>query len=489
MIKQLSKTVARSLKVSALAGAFLIASETTLASDIQLPSLGDATSGIVSQQQEHELGRAWLQVLRSRVNTLPDPEIKSYTEALIYRLLAASEVKDPRLEIIIMDTPQLNAFAVPGGIIGVNGGLFLYTDTEQQFASVLAHELAHLSQRHYARNVEEAKRSRLPTAAALIGSIILAATTGSDAGIAALSTTIAGAQARQLSFSRQFEQEADRVGIQTMVNAGMDPRAMPEMFEKMMQSARFSGGRMPEFLQTHPVTENRIADSRARAEQYPAKPYNDSLTYHLMRIRMQVHFTDTSAQSIRRFKAVLDGGQTANKEVTHYGLAYAYMLDSKPELAASTLAPLLKKDPENPHFLYLQSQILLAGKHTREALKLLNRTLQLYPDDLSLNISLATALEQNKEYKEAVSQLDKLTRKRPNDPDIWYDLAEVQGKAHNTLGVHIARAEYFYLTGNMDDALKHLEYAKKLAGKNYALTSRIDSRMQEVKEYKEKMRL
>ncbi len=488
MIKQLTQTVARGLKVSALAGVCFFSAATS-ASDIQLPSLGDATSGIVSQQQEHELGRAWLQVLRSRVITLSDPEIKSYTEALIYRLLAASEVRDPRLEIVMMDTPQLNAFAVPGGIIGVNGGLFLYTDTEQQFASVLAHELAHLSQRHYARNVEEAKRSRLPTAAALIGSIILAATTGSDAGIAALSTTIAGAQARQLSFSRQFEQEADRVGIQTMVNAGMDPRAMPEMFEKMMQSARFSGGSMPEFLRTHPVTENRIADSRSRAEQYPTKPYKDSLTYYLMRIRMQVHYADTPTQSVKRLKAVLESGHTTNKEVTRYGLAYAYMLDAKPADAASTLAPLIKKDPENPHLLYLQSEILLAGKQTSEALKLLDRTLQLYPDDLSLNLSLANALEQNKEYKNAVSQLEKLTRKRPGDPDIWYDLAEIQGKAQNTLGVHMARAEYFYLTGNMDDALKHLEYAKKLAGKNYALTSKIDSRMQEVREYKQKMKL
>ncbi|MGY0217710.1 M48 family metalloprotease [Endozoicomonadaceae bacterium StTr2] len=487
MITQLVKSVARGIACSVIIGAGFVITPSS-AGELQLPSLGDSTSAIVSQQQEHELGRAWLQVLRSRVSTLPDPEIKSYTESLIYRLLAASEVRDPRLEIIMMDTPQFNAFAVPGGIIGVNGGLFLYANTEQQFASVLAHELAHLSQRHYARNVEEAKRSSLPTAAALIGSIILAATTGSDVGIAALSSTIAGAQARQLSFSRQFEKEADRVGIQTMINAGMDPRAMPEMFEQLMQSARFSGGSMPEFLRTHPVTENRVADSRARAEQYPAKPYKDSLTYHLMRARMQVHYAASTENSVRRFEAELESGRTANKDVTRYGLAYAQLRNAQPLQAEKTLAPLLKQDPENSHFIYLQSQILLARQQPEQAKALIQKSLKIYPGDLSLSISLANTYELQKEYQKAVVELEALTRKRPNDPDIWYDLAEVQGKARNTLGVHMARAEYFFLTGNMDDALQHLEYAKKLAGSNYALVSRIDSRMEEVRAYKEKMK-
>ncbi|HCN46057.1 MAG TPA: peptidase M48, partial [Pseudomonas sp.] len=127
-----------------------------------LPSLGDASSAIVSPQQEHQLGRAWLSLLRGNVSQLSDPQLKDYVETSVYKLAETSQLQDRRLEFILINSPELNAFAAPGGIVGVNGGLFLNAQTEGEYASVLAHELAHLSQRHFARGVEAQQRMQLP---------------------------------------------------------------------------------------------------------------------------------------------------------------------------------------------------------------------------------------------------------------------------------------------------------------------------------------
>ncbi len=178
-----------------------------------LPSLGDASSAIVSPQQEHQLGRAWLALLRSQVAQLNDPQLKDYVETSVYRLAETSQLNDRRLEFILINSPQLNAFAAPGGIVGVNGGLFLNAQTEGEYASVLAHELAHLSQRHFARGVEAQQRMQVPMMAALLAGIVIAAAGAGDAGIAAIAGTQAAAIQEQRRFSRQNEQEADRIGI------------------------------------------------------------------------------------------------------------------------------------------------------------------------------------------------------------------------------------------------------------------------------------
>ncbi len=181
-----------------------------------LPSLGDASSAIVSPQQEHQLGRAWLALLRSQVSQLNDPQLKDYVESSVYRLVETSQVNDRRLEFILINSPQLNAFAAPGGIVGVNGGLFLNAQTEGEYASVLAHELAHLSQRHFARGVEASQRMQVPMMAALLAGIVIAAAGAGDAGIAAIAGTQAAAIQEQRRFSRQNEQEADRIGIMNL---------------------------------------------------------------------------------------------------------------------------------------------------------------------------------------------------------------------------------------------------------------------------------
>ncbi|MCL6416330.1 M48 family metalloprotease [Aestuariirhabdus sp. Z084] len=452
-----------------------------------LPSLGDSSSAIVSTQQEYYLGRAWLQALRRQAPTIDDPEMKEYAENLIYRLLETSQVKDRRLEVVILNSPELNAFAVPGGIVGINSGLFLYAANEQQFASVLAHELAHLSQRHFARNVEEAERNRIPSLAATLGSVLLIAAGGGDAGLAALATSQAAIQSQRMKFSRQNEREADNVGIQNMARADMDPRAMPEMFEAMNRATRFSGQRPPEFLSTHPVTENRIAESRARAEQYPLKHFTDNPTYHLMRVKAQINHSRDPRKAINRYKAELENGSSTPEFAVRYGLALSLTKAQKLDQAQQTLAPLIKAEPDNLHYMIAQSQIDSKRGHYKAAGKRLRDALEFSPDNLPLAMNYADILLAERKYKEGERILTQLANKRPNDPDVWYILAEARGLAKDILGVHLARAEFFYLTGDMDQAIKHLEYAQTQIKGNFALSAKIEQQIKDLRTYQQNM--
>ena len=388
---------------------------------------------------------------------------------------------------MIIDSSNLNAFAAPGGIIGVNTGLFFNANNEAQFAAVMAHELAHLSQRHYARNVEEAQRKSIPTAAAIIASVVLMATAGSDAGIAALSTTIAGVQSSSLRFSRQFEREADNLGIITLSKAGFDPNAMPEIFEEMNKSSRYQS-RPPEFLLTHPVTDNRIADSKARAAQMPAKGTKGSVDYQLVRMRLFALSAQNPAAFAKQLQSELKDGYTSAPDVTRYGLALASYLSKDYDTAEKELNTLLEKHPNSLYMIMAKARLESAqGKH-KEALTRIDRALEVYLDSYPLLNTKSEIQTESKDFAGARDTLQSLSRSRPTDPDIWYYLAEAQGQAGDILGLHQSRAEFYFLSGNLDDAIKHLQYAKKLAGNNYALSARIEKKLSDVYAYRRKLK-
>ena len=276
--------------------------------DLNLPNLGESSTSMFSAEFEHELGRAWLRVFRSQVRTIDDPLLHDYLEHLVYKLVSESKLEDRRVEVVIIDSPEINAFAVPGGIIGINNGLLLYAQTEDELATVLSHEIAHLSQRHFSRGVEFQQKNQPLTLAAMIASFVLLATAGADAGMAAMSATQAAAQSSALRYSRTNEQEADRVGMQTLAEAGFDPHAAPAMFERMMQASRYSSSeRVPEYLRSHPLTENRVADTRNRARQYPPQEPTVSLDYQLMRARVANQLAASPVEAANKFRSELAG--------------------------------------------------------------------------------------------------------------------------------------------------------------------------------------
>ncbi|WP_225318311.1 M48 family metallopeptidase [Cellvibrio sp. KY-YJ-3] len=208
--------------------------------EIELPNLGDTSSIMISPVQEKILGQRWLRAYRSQVPTSSDPLIIDYLEQLFARLLPHSQLDDKRIDLVVAQNNTLNAFAVPGNIIGVHTGLLNYAKTENQLAAVLAHEMGHLSQRHYARRLEQQKNMMMPMLAGMLAGLVLAANSNSDAGVAAIMGTQAAAQQASLAFSRQNEQEADRIGMQTMIQAGLDPHAAADMFEEMVRANRLN---------------------------------------------------------------------------------------------------------------------------------------------------------------------------------------------------------------------------------------------------------
>jgi len=445
---------------------------TTPAMTNELPSLGDSSSGIVSPEQEHQLGRAWLSLLRGQVQQLSDPQVKDYLERSVYRLAETSQLQDRRLEFVLLDSPQLNAFAAPGGIIGVNGGLFIHAQTEAEYASVLAHELAHLSQRHFARGLEAQQRMQLPLMAAMLAGVVAAAAGAGDAGIAAIVSTQAAAIQAQRRFSRQNEQEADRIGLINLERAGYDPRAMPDMFGRLMRQYRYDQ-KPPEFLLTHPVSESRIADTRNRAEQYPDGGVQDSLRYQLMRARIQLKFESTPGLSAKRFRAMLS--DDPGLDAARYGLALAQIASGQLEDAASNLQPLLEKMPDDATYNLAQIELDITANRLQAAQQRVERLLQLYPGSYPVRQANIDLLSKQNRLDQAERELDKLVEVRRNDPDVWYQVSEIRGLTGNIVGLHQARAEFFALVGDYDQAIEQLDFAKKRAN-NFQMSARIDAR-------------
>lgn len=291
--------IAATISVTVAATVALHSLSPVAVAQTQLPSLGDRISGIFSLEEEYRLGRDFLRSVRRSAPSISDPLLNDYVVNFTHNLAVHSDLQDHRLAFVLIDSPVLNAFAAPGGIIGVNGGLFLNAHTEGEFASVMAHELAHVSQRHFARSVEDAQRRRIPELATLLASVVLMGT-GSSAGPAAVMAAQGRAIENQLRFSRQNEAEADRIGLLTMVNAGYNPDDMAKLFERLMDISRFTS-RPPEFLLSHPVTESRVSDARNRANRYPARAINHGIEYHLMRSRIQVHYEPNKANAVRDF--------------------------------------------------------------------------------------------------------------------------------------------------------------------------------------------
>ena len=455
--------------------------------DVLLPELSDAASAGVTLEKEHELGRLWLKAFRSRTEEFSDPETQQYIEQLIYKLLVHSELKDRRLEIVMVDNPTMNAFAVPGGVIGVHNGLFNFAEDENQLASVLAHELAHLSQRHFARGLQERKKNSVTAMAGLLAGLVLAATTKSDAGIAALTASQALSQDQQLRYSRQNEREADRIGIETLHRAGFDPRGAPRMFERMQHASRFSGQRVPEFLRTHPLTEKRISDTQLRANDYPEQDYPDNLDYHLIRARTLLHFEGSASRAAKRFRSQLKGADGTPPEAARYGLVLALIASEKLAEARKELGALQK---QSDHHLYKLAELdlLMAENNYEEATRLARKQLLFHPNDHALKTKLATIYTKAEKFQLANQQLTELSRQRPTDPQIWYQLAEVRGLAGDIVGLHRARAEFFILVGAFEMARDQLNHAAKLSRHDFQQNAVINEKLIQLAELEKQIK-
>lgn len=448
-----------------------------------LPSLGDRISGAVSLEREYRMGQQFLSRLRRGAPTIPDALLNDYLENVTYRLASRSQLQDHRLSFVIIDSEEINAFAAPGGVIGVNTGLFLRAGTEAEFASVVSHEIAHVSQRHFARGVDEAQTGRLGQLAAVLAGILVMATSDGGHGAAAISAAQGLAASERLRFSRSNETEADRVGQDTMFNAGYDPAAQALMYERLLAQNRF-GRRPPEFLLTHPLTESRIADSRGRAARYPRRDYRRSLEYQAMRARVVGHYAPDKAALADGLREELEAaGDAFSRDAARYALTVALWENEEFAAAARTLAPLLERDPNRISYVVTQAEIYTRQNEPGLAMAFLKRHLEINPDNHPLTMAYADALVASRSYSEAARMMERHAGLRRHDHHLWYRLAETWGQAGNISKVHQARAEYFTLVGDYRQAREQLMFALRIeteAGAGPAVEARLRHRVREV---------
>lgn len=453
----------RRLAAALALGTLFLAPVAPVPAQVNLPVLGDSISGTISTEQEYRFGREFLRSVRRQSTVMDDPLIAEYIASLTYKLAATSELTDHRLSFVLIDSEILNAFAAPGGVVGVNAGLFLYAQNEGQFASVLAHELAHISQRHYARGIQEQRNNTIPNLAGLLASLVIMATVGGDAGQAALMTSQAVGIDNQLRFSRSNEQEADRVGLRNLYNAGFDPADMAGMFEQMLRTRSLSQ-RVPEFLSTHPLDESRVADSRNRARTYPAVEYVPNPEYLLMRERVQMYYAPDLDAEIDKRRRALPQLNGAEADAARYGIALAELRSGQTVQATQSLDTLLAKEPTRITYVLLAADIAVADKDYDKAYKILEDNLRINPNNHPLTMAYATALTKGGEFAKAATVLEKQAQSHPDDMQLWYDLAEVQGQAGNISKLHQARAEYFIAVGDFARAREQINFALAMEG-------------------------
>jgi predicted Zn-dependent protease len=479
------------IKTTAAAGMFISAAAIAPLSISQiqeqkLPDLGNEGASLISNQHEYDLGRTWLMQFRRQAPLVDDPLLTDYLEHLLYKLAVNSELVDRRLDLVVVDNPTMNAFAVPGGVVGVHNGLFKFAENEDQLASVLAHELAHLSQRHFARRVEQQQAAYLPTMAGLLAGLVLAATAGGGAGIAAITATQAAALQNQLNYSRSNEQEADRVGMQTLVKTGMSPDAVGDMFERMQFGSRYSRGNVPEFLLTHPVTSSRIADARGRAANLPPMKLNDNFDYHLMKTRVKLHFMANNSAAITEFRSRLKNPKL-DKDISLYGLSLALTRDRQFAEAGEGFNYLRRKDRSSIAYIVGQAELWTDSGKAAKAIQLLSTQLRYNPNNHPLTITYVNTLRRQGEFDQAENLLTKYITLRKTDPQLWHQLAEIRGLKGNIIGLHEARAEYYMLNGAANLATEQLSYGLNLAKDDKIASQRMQQRIREIQLWIEKV--
>jgi predicted Zn-dependent protease len=481
---------ALSVLATALVAVLLLFPLSTAIAESELPELGDSTLAVVSPEQEYRLGRTWIRKLRGSTPTLNDPVLQDYLERQSYRLAFNSPLQHPDLTLLIINSKQINAFAVPGGVIGVNAGLLLHAETESEFSSVLAHELGHLSQRHFARRLDDNQRNQWLYLGTLLASIAVAAS-GEGQGAYALGASAQAALIQnQLSYSRQHEQEADRIGMQTLVSAGLDPHAMPTFFQRMERQSRQVGA-VPEFVLTHPLTQSRIADTFNRANQFPKKLGVDSLDYQLARTRMLVQFMEDTGSTSAHYRQQLKNESTLNDRVriNRLGLTLSLLRERQFAQAREALAPLLADDPQRVDYIVAAVEIELADHRYQDAVALIDAARQLSPDNYPLLIQGARAYILNNEAAAIIEPLEAATRERSDDVHVWRLLMDAYHSTKNSLGVHRAKAEVLFLNGNEEKSLEQLKLAADETKGNYPLTAKIQKRMREIEQSKNDMKL
>ncbi len=445
-------------------------------SKIELPEMGDSSGTIITPEEEKQLGEAFFRSLHSQVSINQDAEVQEYIQSIGQKLVANSDTPGNAFHFFVVLDNDINAFAGPGGYIGVNSGLILTTEAESELASVMAHEIAHVTQRHLYRAAEAAGRLSIPTAAATLAAILLG-TQAPALGQAALVAIQAGSIQFQIDFTRENEAEADRVGMQTLSESQFDPRSMPTFFERLQQSTRYYGQNIPEFLRTHPVTASRISDTRGRAEIYPYKQYPDALGYQLTKAKLRVMTGTNIDETKKYFQTGLTQGTAEQRTVAKYGMGYVALKSQRFDDAESIFQQLTTEYPDQPQYAVAIAHTAQESRNYPVALGRYEKLVKQFPNNEAIKLEyIATLLKAGKAElgRKILMSLPSKTRQLP----VYYELmAQAYGAMHQPAESHRYLAEYYYAIGQTRDAILQIRLAQKSKGLNFHLSSILNERL------------
>ena len=447
----------------------------------ELPDLGNSAGGLMTPKRERDLGKAFMRSVRRSEKVMDDPVLSDYVQALGQKLVGYSDASGTPFHFFLIDDPQINAFAGPGGHIGIYTGLVLTTETESELAAVIAHEIAHVTQQHLLRAWESTASLSVPNAAILLAAVVLGAAVGGDAAAAAAVGGQAALVQQQINFTRANEKEADRVGIEILAKAGFEPRAMPSFFSRMSKANRVYASKLPEFLRTHPVTTSRTADALGRAEQFAYRQTPEDLRYHLVRTNLMQRRIDRPEDAVRELSLMLEDGRFRNESALIYGIALAEIRAKRYEAAAKHLDRLLELQPEIIEFLVARATIDAESGAYESALKRLDQALLRNPGSYALNIAFAETALASGDPNHALQQLKQFQNYRSDEPRVYQLLSRAAGDLDQQALGHKYLSEYYYLIGSLKQAILQLEIALKRPELDFYESSRLESRLAELR--------
>lgn len=447
----------------------------------QLPDFGSPADSVLSKSREKMLGRSVILELRRAGAIVNDPQLNEYVGLLGASLASQANDGDFSFEFFMIDDDTINAFAMPGGVIGVNMGLLLATDNESELAAVIAHEVSHVTQRHIARAAYDQRRGSMVTLAATIAALLLggAADSSGDAAMgAAMAAQAAGIQ-RQINFTRSNEYEADRIGMGVLARAGYDPTAMASFFEKLSRRESRATDIIPEMLRTHPTGSGRITEARSRARQLPRVNHVDSMAYGLAKARIRVLTARTPMEAMNYYRVRENSTDPADR----YGRALLLMDRGLSDQAETIFRELSSEFPNVVAFRIGRAEALMADGLTAQAMRVYAEANVLSPRNIPLVTSYAEALLAAEDPAAAHKLLLDLLNNKPPTPAQIELIARAANAEGDTINAHHYMSEYYASIGDLRLAIAQLERALAIETINAVERARFNARLQEFEEY------
>ncbi len=451
---------------------------------VMLPDMGSTSTRVLSPEQERTFARDFERFMRAHNLLIEDPLIRSYFEDMGFRLVANSSRPNAEFHFFVIREPSINAFASVSGVIGLHAGLILMAHDESEVAGGVAHEIAHVTQDHLARGLENQQQVSLPAMLAAMGLAVAAAAAGAgDASQAILVSGMGLASQLQINHTRQAEAEADRVGIGLMGRSGYDPEGMTRFFERLNVHSRAMGQGPPEYLRTHPLTVNRIAEARNRAERMTVQNPREDDEFHFVQSRLRVMMSEHPDNTAEWFRLRLEN-QERPAEAMRYGLVMSLIEGRHLDAAEEAIAPLLEADPKRQIYRMLLAELRHQQDRRDESLDILAKLYSEFPGNRAITTQYANTLmhEKNPEHARlAMDILRRHLRRFPQDLHMTELLARAADRVGDNVRAAEALADSYYMRGGIKEAIEQLERVTKREDLDYYQRSRINARLADLR--------